>query len=173
MSDIPTETPPQATEPEVTAAPETAHTPVQNGTPAEDIEMVGVEPVAPSAQEQASAPAATTEAAPPSESQAQAQPPQAQQQPPQQSASAPASAPSPAPAPTSARNSPHPSGHTQIPVHATLHGAPARQYLNAHVTPHLLEGMKHLVTAEYASRIVYETSAIANTVAGQRSHWSS
>lgn len=153
MSEVPTETPPQATEPTAVAAPETAHTPVQNGTPAEDVEMAGVESVVASIQEEASIPTDTPAIVPPSESQSQAQPPQQlvpQQQPPQaaQPAPAPVSAPSPAPAPTSARNSPHPSGPTQIPVHATLHGAPARQYLNAHVTPHLLEAMKHLVTTE-------------------------
>lgn len=137
--------PPQATE--ATAVP----APVPNGTSAEDVEMADPAPVAATAPEntpvegqaQSIVPEVPIAIAP----EPQAQPIQQQQQP-TQPASAPISAPSPAPVPTSTRNSPHPSGPTQMPVHAMLHGAPHRQYLNQHVTPHLLEAMKHLVTAE-------------------------
>ncbi|KAH6638070.1 hypothetical protein C7974DRAFT_153623 [Boeremia exigua] len=63
----------------------------------------------------------------------------------------PVSAPTPTPAPAapvSSRNSPHPSGPQQAPTHPIPHGSPTRVYLNQHVTPHLLEAMKHLATNE-------------------------
>ncbi|OCK78667.1 hypothetical protein K432DRAFT_87852 [Lepidopterella palustris CBS 459.81] len=49
-----------------------------------------------------------------------------------------------------ARSSPHPgqTTSTQPPIHPNPHGSPTRVYLNQNVTPHLLEGMKHLVTQE-------------------------
>ncbi|KAF1359553.1 hypothetical protein EJ07DRAFT_155982 [Lizonia empirigonia] len=62
-----------------------------------------------------------------------------------------ASAPTPttAPAaPASSRNSPHPSAPQQAPTQPIPHGSPTRVYLNQHVTPHLLEAMKHLATTE-------------------------
>ncbi|TKA28174.1 hypothetical protein B0A50_04145 [Salinomyces thailandicus] len=34
------------------------------------------------------------------------------------------------------------------PDKAVAHGGPTRQYLNAHITPHLLEGMKYLAAYE-------------------------
>ncbi|KAF1932025.1 uncharacterized protein M421DRAFT_89411 [Didymella exigua CBS 183.55] len=64
---------------------------------------------------------------------------------------APVSAPTPTPAPAapaSSRNSPHPSGPQQAPTQPIPHGSPTRVYLNQHVTPHLLEAMKHLATNE-------------------------
>ncbi|KAJ4345691.1 uncharacterized protein N0V89_011826 [Didymosphaeria variabile] len=150
MADPSQETLPQTASvasPTTVAAPALA--PISNGTPAEDVEMADSAPAQPSAVEQ-SAPTETSaiasESAPAPPSEPQAQPPPVQQQ--QQPAQPALSAPSPAPAPASSRNSPHPSGPAQIPVHATLHGAPTRQYLNQHVTPHLLEAMKHLVTEE-------------------------
>jgi len=54
-------------------------------------------------------------------------------------------APTPTPA-ASSRNSPHPTA--QAPTQPIPHGSPTRVYLNQHVTPHLLEAMKHLATAE-------------------------
>ncbi|KAF1959294.1 hypothetical protein CC80DRAFT_490249 [Byssothecium circinans] len=58
-------------------------------------------------------------------------------------------APTPAaPTPTTTRNSPHPSAPSQAPTQPIPHGSPTRLYLNQHVTPHLLEAMKHLVTNE-------------------------
>ncbi|KAH6879201.1 hypothetical protein BKA58DRAFT_399168 [Alternaria rosae] len=56
-----------------------------------------------------------------------------------------AQAPTPTPA-ASSRNSPHPTA--QAPTQPIPHGSPTRVYLNQHVTPHLLEAMKHLATAE-------------------------
>ncbi|KAL1603790.1 hypothetical protein SLS60_005380 [Paraconiothyrium brasiliense] len=135
------------TSPTTVAAPALA--PIPNGTPAEDVEMADSAPVPHSAVEQSAPteiPAIASESAPAPQSEPQAQPPPVQQQ--QQPVQPALSAASPAPAPASSRNSPHPSGPAQIPVHATLHGAPTRQYLNQHVTPHLLEAMKHLVTEE-------------------------
>lgn len=64
---------------------------------------------------------------------------------------APVSAPTPTPAPAapaSSRNSPHPSMPQQAPTQPIPHGSPTRVYLNQHVTPHLLEAMKHLATNE-------------------------
>ena len=64
---------------------------------------------------------------------------------------APVSAPTPTPAPAapaSSRNSPHPSGPQQAPTQPIPHGSPTRVYLNQHVTPHLLEAMKHLAMNE-------------------------
>ncbi|KAJ4988045.1 compass complex subunit [Stagonosporopsis vannaccii] len=64
---------------------------------------------------------------------------------------APVSAPTPTPAPAapaSSRNSPHPTGSQQAPTQPIPHGSPTRVYLNQHVTPHLLEAMKHLATNE-------------------------
>ncbi|KAF1941619.1 hypothetical protein EJ02DRAFT_422906 [Clathrospora elynae] len=72
--------------------------------------------------------------------------PTAQTQPPTH---APAQAPTPTPAPltaASSRNSPHPTA--QAPTQPIPHGSPTRVYLNQHVTPHLLEAMKHLATQE-------------------------
>lgn len=54
-------------------------------------------------------------------------------------------APTPTPA-ASSRNSPHPTA--QAPTQPIPHGSPTRVYLNQHVTPHLLEAMKHLATTE-------------------------
>lgn len=78
---------------------------------------------------------------------------QQQQQAPQAPPSLPTqpSAPSPAPTPiphatASSRNSPHPT--QQAPTQPIPHGSPTRVYLNQHVTPHLLEAMKHLATTE-------------------------
>lgn len=54
------------------------------------------------------------------------------------------------PSHSAARSSPHP-GQTSAaipPTHPNPHGSPTRVYLNQNVTPHLLEGMKHLVTQE-------------------------
>ncbi|XPS70851.1 hypothetical protein M3J09_003052 [Ascochyta lentis] len=64
---------------------------------------------------------------------------------------APVSAPTPTPAPAapvSSRNSPHPSAPQQAPTQPIPHGSPTRVYLNQHVTPHLLEAMKHLAMNE-------------------------
>ncbi|KZM24491.1 uncharacterized protein EKO05_0001963 [Ascochyta rabiei] len=64
---------------------------------------------------------------------------------------APVSAPTPTPAPAapvSSRNSPHPSVPQQAPTQPIPHGSPTRVYLNQHVTPHLLEAMKHLAMNE-------------------------
>ncbi|EMD94259.1 hypothetical protein COCC4DRAFT_132123 [Bipolaris maydis ATCC 48331] len=52
----------------------------------------------------------------------------------------------PATAPASSRNSPHPTA--QAPTQPIPHGSPTRVYLNQHVTPYLLEAMKHLATQE-------------------------
>ena len=60
-----------------------------------------------------------------------------------------AATPTPAPvAPASSRNSPHPSASQQAPTQPIPHGSPTRVYLNQHVTPYLLEAMKHLATNE-------------------------
>ena len=144
MSDNSAEIGPEATpaiEPTTVAkaASTSVSAPVHNDV--EDMEMAESTPAAASVQDQSSAPIAPALELP-------AQQQQQQQQQSAQPASAPLSAPSPVLASTSARNSPHPTGPTQMPVHATLHGAPTRQYLNAHVTPHLLEAMKHLATTE-------------------------
>ncbi|USP77207.1 uncharacterized protein yc1106_04481 [Curvularia clavata] len=48
--------------------------------------------------------------------------------------------------PASSRNSPHPPA--QAPTAPIPHGSPTRIYLNQHVTPYLLEAMKHLATQE-------------------------
>ncbi|KAL1794643.1 hypothetical protein ACET3X_006459 [Alternaria dauci] len=79
--------------------------------------------------------------------------PTAQTVPPTPSTSTPAppsapslpTAPTPTPA-ASSRNSPHPTA--QAPTQPIPHGSPTRVYLNQHVTPHLLEAMKHLATTE-------------------------
>ncbi|KAK7182127.1 hypothetical protein DPSP01_008281 [Paraphaeosphaeria sporulosa] len=130
--------------------------PIPNGTLAEDVEMAESAP-APATEQSASteASAVAPESAPAPTSEPQAQPPPVQHVQPA------LSAPSPAPAPVSSRNSPHPSGPAQIPVHATLHGAPTRQYLNQHVTPHLLEAMKHLVTEEPEKPLEYLSKWLA------------
>jgi COMPASS component SDC1 len=148
-----------------TPAPALAPAPASESAPApdgaEDIEMVGSTPTAAPAPAQSSTPVAPVSETP-------VQPVQQQQQPAAQIVSAPLSAPSPVPASTSARNSPHPSGPAQVPVHAVLHGAPARQYLNSHVTPHLLEGMKHLVTLEYAFACTDQQNNNANAIIDRR-----
>ncbi|KAL6711929.1 hypothetical protein ACN47E_002972 [Coniothyrium glycines] len=77
--------------------------------------------------------------------------PQPQPQPPPTLLHAQPSAPSPAPTPVaqpsaSSRNSPHPT--PQAPSQPIPHGSPTRVYLNQHVTPYLLEAMKHLATTE-------------------------
>ncbi|KAJ4372225.1 hypothetical protein N0V83_003999 [Neocucurbitaria cava] len=57
----------------------------------------------------------------------------------------------PAAVSTSSRtHSPHPQQQQQAaaPTQPIPHGSPTRVYLNQHVTPHLLEAMKHLATAE-------------------------
>jgi COMPASS component SDC1 len=59
-----------------------------------------------------------------------------------------AATPVAAPTPTTTRNSPHPSAPSQAPTQPWPHGSPTRVYLNQHVTPHLLEAMKHLATNE-------------------------
>lgn len=146
MADPSQQTPQAAsvTSPTTVAAPAVA--PIPNGTPTEDVEMVEPAPAPVIDHPVPAEPSAiASETAPASTSEPQAQPPPVQQQQPAQPA---LSAPSPALAPASSRNSPHPTGPAQIPVHATLHGAPTRQYLNQHVTPHLLEAMKQLVTVE-------------------------
>lgn len=140
----------------VTAPVATPDAPLPNGAPA-DVEMTESTPIAASGAAleatqalvpdiASPAPVVATEAT----SQQQPAPVSIQQQAVVSPAhtSAPLSAPSPAPPSTSARNSPHPSGPAQAPVHATLHGAPTRRYLNEHVTPYLLEAMKHLATSE-------------------------
>ncbi|KAJ4287922.1 hypothetical protein N0V90_011937 [Kalmusia sp. IMI 367209] len=144
-----------------------ADAPIVNGTPA-DVEMTesATIPAIDAAPEPAPAPA--QEIASPAPAIA---PEPASQQPASVSAhlpaaspahvSAPLSAPSPAPPSTSARNSPHPSGPVQAPVHATLHGAPTRRYLNEHVTPHLLEAMKHLATEEPDKPLKYLSEFLA------------
>jgi COMPASS component SDC1 len=58
----------------------------------------------------------------------------------------PTAASAPTPTPASSRNSPHPPA--QAPTQPIPHGSPTRVYLNQHVTPHLLEAMKHLATTE-------------------------
>ncbi|KAF2636180.1 hypothetical protein P280DRAFT_522425 [Massarina eburnea CBS 473.64] len=63
------------------------------------------------------------------------------------SAATPAPTPVAAPTPTTTRNSPH-LGASQPPSQPYPHGSPTRVYLNQHVTPHLLEAMKHLATNE-------------------------
>lgn len=40
---------------------------------------------------------------------------------------------------------PQPPARPEKPV---AHGGPTRQYLNSHITPHLLEGMKYLAAYE-------------------------
>ncbi|EON62095.1 hypothetical protein W97_01314 [Coniosporium apollinis CBS 100218] len=48
-----------------------------------------------------------------------------------------------------ARGSPHPAAAPIAPpTQPTLHGSPTRVYLNQHVTPYLLEGMKRLAIEE-------------------------
>ena len=77
--------------------------------------------------------------------------PEAQQEAQPAPTPAPVSAPTPTPAPAapaSSRNSPHPSAPQQAPTQPIPHGSPTRVYLNQHVTPHLLEAMKHLATNE-------------------------
>jgi COMPASS component SDC1 len=79
-------------------------------------------------------------------------------------APAPANAPTPTPAPApSSRASPHPSAQAQQqpPVHPIPHGSPTRVYLNQHVTPHLLEAMKHLVTAEPEKPLLWLSEFLA------------
>ncbi|KAF2253546.1 hypothetical protein BU26DRAFT_601653 [Trematosphaeria pertusa] len=58
------------------------------------------------------------------------------------------STPAPAAVQTPTRNSPHPSIPQQAPALPNPHGSPTRVYLNQHVTPHLLEALKHLATTE-------------------------
>ncbi|KAF9736230.1 hypothetical protein PMIN03_010629 [Paraphaeosphaeria minitans] len=146
--------------PQAASAPSpTTVAPIPNGTPAEDVEMAEPTP-APATEQPASTEASSIapESAPAPTLEPQAQPPPVQQQ---QHVQPALSAPSPAPALASLRNSPHPSGPAQIPVHATLHGAPTRQYLNQHVTPHLLEAMKHLVTEEPEKPLEYLSKWLA------------
>ncbi|KAF2442523.1 hypothetical protein P171DRAFT_364703 [Karstenula rhodostoma CBS 690.94] len=154
MTDSLQETPQAVSAPSPTTVAAHAVAPIPNGTPAEDVEMADPTPAPATehpvpvetptiAPEFAPAPAPTSEP--------QVQPPPVQQQQPVQPA---LSAPS-------SRNSPHPSGPAQMPVHATLHGAPTRQYLNQHVTPHLLEAMKHLVTEEPEKPLEYLSKWLA------------
>ncbi|KAH7076928.1 hypothetical protein BKA63DRAFT_565296 [Paraphoma chrysanthemicola] len=116
------------TEPSPNPASELADpepTPIANGTPIPtDIEMTDSLPI-------------------------QEAPPTPNLQPTVQTATpTPAPAPQQAP-PASSRNSPHPSAPVQqAPTQPIPHGSPTRVYLNTHVTPHLLEAMKHLATTE-------------------------
>ncbi len=78
---------------------------------------------------------------------AQAPQPTQQQQPPSVQPTPPTPAAATAPATvSSSRNSPHPV--PQAPTQPIPHGSPTRIYLNQHITPHLLEAMKHLATTE-------------------------
>ncbi|KAF2627788.1 hypothetical protein BU25DRAFT_490960 [Macroventuria anomochaeta] len=124
-------------EPTPEAAPQVAGTeptPITNGTTATEAADVTM--------------ADSTEIPISTESQPQTAPlPEAQPAP----TPAPVSAPTPTPAPTapaSSRNSPHPTAPQQAPTQPVPHGSPTRVYLNQHVTPHLLEAMKHLATNE-------------------------
>ena len=134
-------------EPTPDAAPqiaETEPTPITNGTTATETADVTM-------ADSTEAPvAATTEIPPQTTTLPEAH---TESQPESQSAptAAPVSAPTPTPAPAapaSSRNSPHPSGPQQAPTQPIPHGSPTRVYLNQHVTPHLLEAMKHLATNE-------------------------
>ncbi|KAL1594723.1 hypothetical protein SLS59_008773 [Nothophoma quercina] len=130
------------TEPTSDAVPqvaETEPTPITNGTTATneaaDVTMADSTEV-PASTELQSQPTPLSEAQP--ESQPAPTP-------------APVSAPTPTPAlaaSASSRNSPHPSAPQQAPTQPIPHGSPTRVYLNQHVTPHLLEAMKHLATNE-------------------------
>ncbi|KAF3034729.1 hypothetical protein E8E11_002556 [Didymella keratinophila] len=134
-------------EPTPDAAPQvigTEPTPITNGTTATETADVTM-------ADSTEAPvAATTEVQPQTAALPEAH---TESQPESQSAPTPApvSAPTPTPAlaaPASSRNSPHPSGPQQAPTQPIPHGSPTRVYLNQHVTPHLLEAMKHLATNE-------------------------
>lgn len=59
-------------------------------------------------------------------------------------------APAPAPAPTPPAPTTRPSSIPPAPIRTqpVAHGGPTRQYLNQHLTPHLLEGMKYLAMQE-------------------------
>ncbi|CAI6271750.1 unnamed protein product [Periconia digitata] len=72
-----------------------------------------------------------------------------------------AAPPTPAAAPTPTRNSPHPSATSQAPSQPYPHGSPTRVYLNQHVTPHLLEAMKHLAATEPEKPLKYLSEFLA------------
>ncbi|PVI08169.1 hypothetical protein DM02DRAFT_608247 [Periconia macrospinosa] len=72
-----------------------------------------------------------------------------------------AATPTPAAAPTPSRNSPHPSTSSQAPTQPYPHGSPTRVYLNQHVTPHLLEAMKHLAATEPEKPLKYLSDFLA------------
>ncbi|KAJ5026565.1 hypothetical protein J3E72DRAFT_418495 [Bipolaris maydis] len=96
------------------------------------------EPSPPSQAPPLQQPTTTTQTQPPTPSQTTTTTPSAP------APSAPAA--HPATAPASSRNSPHPTA--QAPTQPIPHGSPTRVYLNQHVTPYLLEAMKHLATQE-------------------------
>ncbi|KAF1839981.1 uncharacterized protein K460DRAFT_371939 [Cucurbitaria berberidis CBS 394.84] len=123
------------TEPSPVPAPQTAETePVLvNGLESQGVDVVMADS---SAQHQLSPNPTLTHAPQPSLQ------PSVSTQPP-----TPQPAPTPAPpAAASSRNSPLPT--QQAPTQPIPHGSPTRVYLNQHVTPHLLEAMKHLATTE-------------------------
>lgn len=61
---------------------------------------------------------------------------------------APVSAPTPPAMRESSRTSSLPPAGFAPPERPNAHGSPTRVYLNQHVTPHLLEGMKYLAAYE-------------------------
>ncbi|CAE7000444.1 Dpy-30 multi-domain protein [Pyrenophora teres f. teres] len=90
----------------------------------------------------------------------QTQPPTPSQAPPPPAPSAHTLPTAPAPTPASSRNSPHPPA--QAPTQPIPHGSPTRVYLNQHVTPHLLEAMKHLATTEPDKPLKWLSEFLAN-----------
>ncbi|RMZ66708.1 Dpy-30 motif [Pyrenophora seminiperda CCB06] len=108
-----------------------------------------------------SAPQPTTDSTPPSlQPTLQTQPQTPSQAPPPTAPSAPTLPTAPTPTPASSRNSPHPPA--QAPTQPIPHGSPTRVYLNQHVTPHLLEAMKHLATTEPEKPLKWLSEFLAN-----------
>ncbi|KAI1542055.1 Dpy-30 multi-domain protein [Pyrenophora tritici-repentis] len=116
--------------------------------PSTDVEMADSQPT-------------TDSAAPSLQPTVQTQPPTPSQAPPPAAPSAPTLPTAPTPTPASSRNSPHPPA--QAPTQPIPHGSPTRVYLNQHVTPHLLEAMKHLATTEPDKPLKWLISTIIAT----------
>ncbi|KAI7300847.1 hypothetical protein KC315_g16950 [Hortaea werneckii] len=113
---------------------------LQNGTPSANMDVEMKEEHAPTTSMNNIA-----EANPPAQPAATAQPEQLSSIRPAQP---PAAQTPPATSGASARPSSMPPQPSTRPEKPVAHGGPTRQYLNSNITPHLLEGMKHLAMYE-------------------------
>ncbi|KAI6788339.1 hypothetical protein KC363_g9011 [Hortaea werneckii] len=113
---------------------------LQNGTPSTNMDVEMKEEHAPATNMNNIA-----EANPPAQPAASAQPEQLSSIRPAQP---PAAQTPPTTSGASARPSSMPPQPSTRPEKPVAHGGPTRQYLNSNITPHLLEGMKHLAMYE-------------------------